>query len=366
MIDQLEIRPYRLPLRQPWRSARGVMGERRGWLVCAGAEGLHGYGDCAPLPEAGTETEEQAGLALTLWRSLVLGRSPAQALADLDQDPASAPAARHALECALLDLSAQGAGLPLRHWFDPGAPNQIEVNGTLGALAEVTAERVQTACREGLRVLKLKVGLEAPSVELRRLRDLSRQLPIGVALRLDANGAWDYDAAAPLVEALNALPIESLEEPLRHPDFAALGRLQTLACFPLALDETLRQGEVIDTLDHLPVRRLVLKPAAVGGLRQTLDLARRAATAGKEVVVTSLIESAAGIWPSLQLATLLPSPLPHGLTTSSWLARDLGRPPARGGRWMGLDSKAGSGFQPDKNRNPALYPQGTDWVASSI
>ncbi len=49
--------PYSLPLRHAWRTNRGTLRQRDGWIVQLTTDtGLLGHGDCAPLPEAGTET----------------------------------------------------------------------------------------------------------------------------------------------------------------------------------------------------------------------------------------------------------------------------------------------------------------------
>ncbi len=346
MIERLEIQPYRLPLRKPWRSARGALQARSGWLLIAEAGGRRGYGDCAPLPEAGTESPATALAALEDWRLRTLGQPLARVLDAIREDNSPAPAARFALECALLDLTAQGAGLPLRQWLDPEASDVVAVNATLGSLREVTPDLIRARGSAGFHVLKIKVGLEPPAVEMRRLTALARQLPPEVTLRLDANGAWRQEQAASLLAALNHFPIESLEEPLRAPSPERLQRLQAIARFPLALDESLHRGATPIALENLGVRRIVLKPAVVGGLRRTLDLATRAAGMGIEVVLTSLIESAAGLWPSLQLAAALQSPLAQGLATSPWLAQDLGRAPeAELGR-IRLGPEPGGGFQP--------------------
>jgi L-alanine-DL-glutamate epimerase-like enolase superfamily enzyme len=96
----------------------------------------------------------------------------------------------------------------------------------------------------------------------------------------------------------------------------------------------------------LPVRRLVLKPGVLGGPLATRRLAQAAAAAGIEVVLTSLVESAAGLWPAVQLAATLPAPVAHGLATSAWLAGDLGAPPEVRLGAIALPSGAGSGFHP--------------------
>jgi o-succinylbenzoate synthase len=352
VIERLELRPYRLPLRASWRSARGGFTERAGWLVCAHGEGGVGYGDCAPLPAAGTETPQRALAALERCRTLIVGQPLAVALDLICADNSPAPAARFALECALLDLAAQSAALPLRHLLSPRAADGVAVNATLGALPHVTAPMLRESADSGFRVLKIKVGLEPWGTELARLTGLTEGLPPGVGLRLDANGAWTAEEAARAIDGLSALPVESLEEPLRAPRDAELRRLQAAARFPIALDESFHAPRGRFHLETLPVRRLVLKPAALGGLRRALRLAGRARGLGVEVVTTSLIETAAGLWPSLQLAAALASPLAQGLATSGWLARDLGRAPVvRDGR-IALPDEPGSGFQPAADDEP--------------
>ena len=420
-IEEIGIRPYALPLLRPWTSVRGTRTERRGWLLQVRAAGLWGYGDCAPLPEAGTEGEAEALAALRRWQARLTGQS-LDALLDPGRQPpfgtpsghpsgtGVTPAAHFALDCALADLAARLIGVPLRRWLAPGAGDAVPVNATLGTLRDQTPARIAAACLAGYQVLKLKVGLEAPDIELARLSELVAHLSPTASLRLDANGAWDYDQAARLIARLNDLPIESLEEPLTIPDWQALRSLQAQARFPLALDESLHlpppliptptpatsavTGAVqahpshgpetgvhvhpphdpaqmvtdhtlggmapvaVFPVDRLlaagdpPVRRLVLKPAAVGGLQRTLTLGREAAHLGLEVVLTSLIESAAGLWPSLQLAAAISSPLAQGLATSPWLVQDLGRVPhpEQGRIWLGQDS--GSGFIPRGAADP--------------
>ena len=94
--------PYRLPLRQPWVSARGGFVVREGWLVRLVTDaGLIGYGDCAPLPQAGTESMDSAVACLSGWAAALPGLSLEVALGRI-----SASAARSA--CGLL-WSGNGA-----------------------------------------------------------------------------------------------------------------------------------------------------------------------------------------------------------------------------------------------------------------
>lgn len=348
-IDRFRIRPYDLPLRRDWRSARGGFERRRGWLVCAATDGAIGFGDCAPIPAAGTEAPESAESALLNACARAPGRSVGEMLGMLDNGYAPTPAARFALECALLDLLSQAEGVPLRRLLAHDASDTVPVNGILGALATLTAADLDQAAEAGFRVVKLKVGVEDPPSEIGRMLALAPFVPADMRLRLDANGAWGYDEACRILDQLAGLPIESLEEPLRIPDPTRLHALQERAGFPLARDESLAGLTADADLGGLGVKRIVIKPAVVGGLRCALDLSRRAATAGIEVVVTGVVESAAGLWPTAQLAAATGSVLPHGLATAEWLAEDLGVPPRVNGGHLSLSDRPGSGFAQHPN-----------------
>ncbi len=354
-------------MRRPWATAKGERRERSGWRInLHTADGRVGAGECAPLPEAGTESEVVA--AQTLDAALAASRGMAcDALLALLDDWRDAPASRCALETALLDLAAQRAGLPVACYLNPDAAARIAVNAVIGSLDEGIAGRASAAVGAGFQVLKIKLGVYPPAREVESLNALAGALPPGVLLRLDANGAWDEATATAFVDGVRDLPVDSMEEPLGDPESAALARLQARVPWPLALDESLAtwwikphsnplslegegQGEggnkqAVASLplpNPLPlagakegpaVRRLVLKPTALGGLLPAMALAREANSAGMECVVTSTLESAPGLWAAAHLAAAIDCRLAHGLATADLLQGDMmrGAPRPRNG-----------------------------------
>lgn len=347
-VSQAAVVPYRLPLRRPWRSARGVVRDRCGWLIrLRGGDGLAGYGDCAPLPEAGTELQAVARQVL----DHVVPRLWGCGLADVPDLLASAPpAVRCAVETAALDLRAQAAGVALAACLAESPAGRVAVNRVAG-LDEVPAADAGT-------VLKVKVGGQDPAAELARLR----AVPRGVRLRLDANGAWAFDEAVRFLAGLAVLDctVDAVEEPLRTPGVAALAVLQAQVPFPLALDESLSRLDLDAVLAARAVRRLVLKPMAAGGPAACAALARRAAAQGVEAVVTTTVDGAVGAWAAVQTAAAIDpgGVLCHGLATSAWLAADIATPPLplRGG----IDLPAGSGLGfgvTDRRRLARLFEQ---------
>ena len=343
MNIQLQIRPYSLPMKSPWPGRfRNAFGQRKGWILALRAGDLLGWGDCAPLPAMGTETHEDAELFL-VNRQTRLTPGISDMLEDLATVRNTHPAASHALETALLDILARQQGIPLRQRLTNQAVDRICVNAMAG---DVCFQENQNADEQGCQIIKLKMGQHPIEEEIGCLHALCGNLPPGIRLRLDANGAWSHETAEKLLHSLEGLPVESLEEPLASPNLDDLGRLQEQTDIPLALDESLKYLPFDEVLDsRLP--RLVIKPALQGGLERGYRMAAMAAGTGKACVVTSLVESAVGIHAAAQLAAAVDSLSPglaHGLTTSAWLQKDVARPPPVEAGFMHLSNSPGLGI----------------------
>jgi o-succinylbenzoate synthase len=319
--------PYRLALRRPWQTARGLLHERTGTLLrLTTADGLTGWGDAAPLPEFGIS--EAAALAF-------------------------------AEECAQLDLAAQRAGLSLAAWLSGAAPvESVAVNAVAGALFSLSGEQIAESVGAGFSVIKVKVGIDPVVDELRQLKHLSSTLPAGILWRLDANGAWSLADAVTFIAGCRDLPVEGLEEPLRDPELATLRELQANAAFPLAIDESTQLINE-DFWTSPPVRRLIIKPARNGGLLASVALALRAQMLGVECVLTSSLESACGLIACAQLAAVIAPQATHGLATAEWLVNDTGRTPRLAGGRLYLPAQTGLGFIPDF---PGRHSVGLDYT----
>jgi O-succinylbenzoate synthase len=312
-MPRLRLHPYHLPLRRPWVAASATLTERRGWLVEArDDDGSTGWGDCAVLPSAA-----EPGAAQMRW----------------------------AIETALIDLEARRRGLPLATLL--GARTlAVPVNAALGPLDEGCAGRAEDALAQGFQTAKIKVGIAPVAEELARLRELVGTLRRTLRLRLDANRAWSDADARRFLTSVADLPIDGVEEPLAAPTCASLAALQAALPFPIAVDESLPALGFAAMISSHAVRRLVIKPARLGGVLPTLTLARRAQAAGIEVVLTSVVDSAIGVAAAAHLAAAIAPDVAHGLATGSWLADDVGPAlPVRNGCLI-LPELPGLGIEP--------------------
>lgn len=322
-------------------------------LVALHGEGLTGYGDAAPLPSSGEAGHAAVFAALAEAVRAMPGMEVAEALG-----PGLAnitdPQARWAIETALTDLAARQAGKPLCRYLSPEAVSSVAVNAALGRPDGGCEARALRAVEAGFAVGKIKVGVAPLEEELAVIQSLAEAAGDRLALRFDANRAFPPDLAHRFLDAISGMDglcVDGVEEPLADPTPEGLAALQAGIAFPLAADESLPLLGVDALLSAGAVRRLVVKPARIGGMRRTLELAEKAGAAGVELVLTSVVDSALGVMAAAHLAAALTGGggLAHGFDTLSWLAEDVAEAPQIGAGRLLLPAGPGLGLVPFDN-----------------
>jgi L-Ala-D/L-Glu epimerase len=331
---------YRLPFRAPVVTGARTLAERRGLLVeVFDTDGYRGWGDSAPLPGWSSTSLASEVAALRGWDGRVMDALPGWA--------------RTALHGALLDLAARRARVSLASLLRgqarvggpvagseqasvpvPSVPvPSVPVNAFVAAeTAGDVSAAVTSALAAGHRAVKLKVAGRPWSADLERIRALAAAAD-GVEVRLDANGAWSEDEARAALAALAALSdaepsfdLAFVEQPVAG--LAGLARLRGQVPVRVAADEAVTSPADLERAIAMGAADvIVLKPTSLGGPASTVGLARRAAEAGLDVVVTSFLESAVGLTHALHVAAAVAPLRAAGLATAGLFAADVATPP---------------------------------------
>ncbi|MBL0143196.1 MAG: o-succinylbenzoate synthase [Betaproteobacteria bacterium] len=283
-----EFIPYAIAFRSPVVTAAGAWRVRRGaWLRAGNDAGHVGLGEAAPL--------EPLDSPEALARAIEEG-----------------PFREAAFDLASLDLEGQRIGRPVSFLLSDAPRSRVSVNALLFSTgAEATAAEAARAVGEGYRSVKLKVASATPGEDIARIMAVRERVGAAVAIRIDANGAWDEATALHVLNAVEGCNIEYVEDPVAG-DSRPVGRRTNI---PVAADvRTLEDGWRVMRERGADV--LVLKPMALGGVRATRELACAAIDAGIGVVITSVFDTAVGVAGALHLAASLPGPeRAHGLAT---------------------------------------------------
>lgn len=330
-IVQVDWLPFRIPYVAAFTTAHGQATVRAGAIVRVGlANGLVGLGEAAPLPEFGGGTLDDTLAAVAQIARWLPGKFLAEAAALLDGLAIELPGMSAALcgfDTALLDVAAQAAGLPLARFLTMAAVRSVPVNATVGAADTNTACRIAAeAVQAGFGTVKLKVGVAAtPSAELARIAAVRAAIGEDAQLRLDANGAWEVEAAIAIIRAAEAYGIQLVEQPVAPHDLAGMATVRAAVHTPIAADEaagTPKQAAAV--LAAGAADTLVVKPMMAGGLRRGCEIIARAQAAHVQTLVTTTIDAGVGVAAALHLAATLPTmPFACGLATGGLLASDL-------------------------------------------
>ena len=320
----LEFSPIVIRMRRQLVTAAETYFERSGFRVeLRDPSGAVGLGEAMPLEAFRTEglatvAERLAGCAEALG-TRALPEDVGGITALLGSLPlGGAPASRHAVECALLDLLAQWRGVSIAALLGPASPS-VRVNALLLEREPARlAEEAEAAARAGYPVLKIKVGGPLET-DVRRLEAVRRTAGGDVGLRIDSNGGWTREAAAAAIDALVPFGLELCEQPAAPDDLGAFGWLRWRGV-RIAADESMAiQGAPGRLIASKGVDALVLKPMVLGGLLPCLSIAEQARAAGVGCYVTSAIEGPVGRLAAVHLAAAVGSQLPHGLAVGPLL-----------------------------------------------
>lgn len=337
-IAAARVRPVTLRFTRPMLTARGEFAHRTSVLLELRDDAGHvGFGEAAPWPGFGTESVDEAivGLQEVAARSEGAGL---QSVAGLEEQLAGAPASRAALQGALCDLAARQAGQSLARYLASrvaAAAGPLLGNVAVHALltshdpAMLRGEAAQ-ARTAGFRALKIKLGAASLEFDVARARAAREGAGAGIALRGDANGAWDEDTARAALEVLAPLGFEYVEQPLPASDVVGLAALRRCSPVRVAADESVATAEgALRLIECGAVDVVVLKPATLGGALRTLEIAALARHAGIGVVFSQAFESAVGAHHALHCAAAWgDADAVHGLCTAGLFAQDVAAPVA--------------------------------------
>ena len=347
-VAKLSWTAFRLPLRSPFQTAGGEISHREGLILQLTADdGIVGLGEASPYfpAPAGALRELTNALAEIAPRLLGIGVERLE----IDAPPPLACA----IDTAACDALAQARGISIARLLSERPLDRVPVNATVAAASTAEAAELAAAAREaGFTCVKLKVGMAASLKEERgRVAAVRAALGPDVALRIDANGAWQPDQAIATIQALEAFDLELVEQPVAPGQLAEMTRVRAAVAVPIAADEDVTSVESARrVLAAGAADALVVKPMTCGGIRPALEIATLADDAGVAVIVTTTIDSGVGTAAALQLAATLPENGPAcGLATSSLLADDLVAAPlsARNG-WLDVASGPGLGVELDE------------------
>lgn len=265
-------------------------------LVVAASDGDHvGMGEGTAIYYNGESAESCLAQVASVIDDLeTLDADNARALVQQLLQPG---AARNAIDCALWDLAAKAAGLPLWRYAGLSEEPQSLITAftiSLGQAVVMEADAAKAAAI-GYSLLKLKLTGYG---DRERVSAVRTGAP-GARLIVDANESWDNMDIAAEANALAELGVEMIEQPLPTGLDAKLASLNSP--LPILADESCHSSADVERLARY-YDGVNIKLDKAGGLTEAMKIADAADAAGLKIMVGCMLSSSLGIAPAFVLA----------------------------------------------------------------
>lgn len=269
-------------------------------------DGSIGYGEAAPFEAVTGETQSSTLAVLHAVRANVTGRDAAgwRALAaDIRRMIPEAPAARCAIEQAVIDALARHVGLPMPTFFG-GSSYALETDITIPASRVLhSADSARRAEKSGFGTVKVKVGAFGWETDVARIVAISRATP-RLSIIVDANAGYTRAQARHFLDRVRSagVTLALLEQPVASDDIEGLAALEQEFGIPVCADESVRSSA-----DAIRVARLGgisvmnVKPMKCG-VADALDIISVARSAGMSCMIGGMIETTVSMTFSAALA----------------------------------------------------------------
>jgi muconate cycloisomerase len=318
-IAAIELHHVALPTRREhkWAGQTEPIG---GYLLVkmTDAAGLAGWGEAPALKDwggdfgryfgetPGTTIEVVSRYLAPAVKGCVPGEV-AELHARMDRSIKGYPYAKAAVEMAAYDLAGRQWRLPVHRLLGGALRRRIPVTHSIGLIPAEEAEReAAQVAKEGIRTIKIKIGVDADR-DVEMVRRIRETIGPGIALCIDANQGYRTPAEAiRTYRRMERFELSYFEQPVEG--IARLAEVARAIDLPVMADESAWNAhDVIEIIEKRAAQIVSIYTTKPGGLYRAMEVAAVARAAGLICNVNGSVETGIGNLANLQLAAAAPA-----------------------------------------------------------
>ena len=307
IIDEIELRPIKVKLREPFIISLGRLDYADNVsVVIKTKSGLVGFGECSPFRSIHGETSETCIAVGKIIKENLLGVDVLDIegnIALMDKIIFGNTSIKSAFDMAMYDISAREKSVPLYKFLGGENNKEIFTDYTVSlSSVEKMVTDAQKIKSEGYTVIKVKLGGAADD-DILRMKSIRAAVGMEIPIRIDANQGWSKTDAVYVLKSLQHLNIQHCEEPINKHSFLDLPEIKNQSPIPIMADES--------CCDHHDAERLIrinacelfnIKLGKSGGIFKALKILKIAEHNHMNVQVGGFLESRLGFTASAHLA----------------------------------------------------------------
>jgi len=254
-ISKVEAIPVTLPLKES-RTSRGAWSPVYTYVRITSDDGTVGIGE-GGFAKATSYGETQGTVMEVIHKVIgpeLLGEDPFnidRLYHKMDRAICWHWVAKTGVDYALHDIVGKALGTPVYNLLGGRTREKAALSRLVSALESLddkakideTVKFAVDSVRAGFHMLKLKVGLGAPAVDVEAFRLIREAVGPQVPMMVDANQVWDPVTAIKTIRQLEKYDLFAVESPVPEWDISGLVHVHLSVDAPLVADEAARSTE---------------------------------------------------------------------------------------------------------------------------
>src|SRR5216684_504357 len=245
-ITRVETIPVKVPIRPEFliRGSLGMHTESPFLLLRVHTDDdLTGLGEVSCTPVwSGEDQLTAAHIIADFLEPAVMGEDPRdieRLTAKMRRAVAGNPFTKSGMEMALWDILGKSAGLPVYRLLGGKVRETVPIKMSVSGLDPAAAAKLaEWAMSQGLRALKVKVGIE-PEGDIARVKAVRAAIGPAVRMGVDANGGWSPRVAIQTIRRLvDECGIYFAEQPVAPLDVQWMADVRRNVPVPVMADES--------------------------------------------------------------------------------------------------------------------------------
>lgn len=260
-------------------------------------EGIEGVGEADPRPHITGETLESATYAIRNCLARAIQNVDVEQLEQIhfmmDRALELNPSAKSAVDMALYDLLGKRLGVPVYSLIGGRTKDELPINAWCGITDPKDAARVmEEKLSNGYNyAAKLKVGV-SPSRDVELVKRIRRMLPPQMDLIIDANQAWDLQAASRIISKFHDDNIAVVEQPVNSKDLDSMIELTRRLPMEVMADESVWSCQDAYQIIKMKAASMInIKLIKAGGVLPARKIAALAESANLTCMTGSAVET---------------------------------------------------------------------------
>jgi O-succinylbenzoate synthase len=319
----LEIFEVELPLLAPFRTSLEVEEGRSALILAYKSKDITAYSECVTFenPYYGSEDNATAIHLIKdhLAKVLIAEPTPEEFVEPVAQIRGH-NMAKAAVEMLMWDFHCKVKNESIAKSLGD-SKGYAEVGISLGMdRSELLVKNIEEALSKGYRRIKIKIKRGIEHDLIKSVRDSYPDIPLSA----DANGDYnlkDVDA----LKRLDKFGLLYIEQPLDYDDLLDHAKLAKVISTPICLDESITTPKRAKQAFEIGAAEIInIKPGRLGGLSNSLEVAKIARDNGGHVWVGGMLETGVGRSFNIAFAALKLVDLPGDTSPNeAYFARDI-------------------------------------------